>query len=450
MALAPKLELRQQQTLVMTPQLQQALRLLRMNNLELVEFVAAEVERNPLLEMRGPTPDPGRRRTGGASGANGSGVGSGGGSGDAFDGIAAEATLHEHVQGQIGAMRLDALTREAALILADEMDEDGYLRAPLLEVATRHRLRPEAVAAGLAVVQRCEPAGVGARNLRECLALQLRDRDRFDPAMEALVDNLALLAAGRQDELRGRCGVDEADLQEMIEEIRALDPKPGQRFARGPVQSVSPDIYVTRAEDGGWTVEINSETLPRVLMDNAYLAELRGGGKEARAFVSECSASASWLIRSLEQRARTILRVATEIVGRQERFFSRGVRGLRPLTQRMVAEKLELHESTVSRVTAGKFLACDQGCFELRYFFTAAIPATAGGDAFSAVAVQDRIRLLIEAEAGAQPLSDDRIVAILRGDGIDIARRTVAKYREGMGIPSSVTRRRLKSSSIRA
>ncbi len=216
------------------------------------------------------------------------------------------------------------------------------------------------------------------------------------------------------------------------------------------MQSVSPDIYVTRGEDGGWTVELNTETLPRVLMDNAYLAELRGGGKEARAFVSECSASASWLIRSLEQRARTILRVAAEIVGRQERFFSRGVRGLRPLTQRMVAEKLDLHELTISRVTAGKFLACDQGCFELRYFFTAAIPATAGGDAFSAVAVQDRIRLLIEAEAGAQPLSDDRIVAILRGDGIDIARRTVAKYREGMGIPSSVIRRRLKSSSIRA
>nr|MBA3326073.1 RNA polymerase factor sigma-54 [Paracoccaceae bacterium] len=326
-------------------------------------------------------------------------------------------------------------------LLVEELEEDGYLRVPLPEIGARHRLGPGDLLRGLALLQGCDPAGVGARSLRECLALQLRDRDRLDPAMQALLDNLALAARGRTAELQARCGVDAADVADMLAELRALDPKPGLRFAEAPLQTVAPDVYVTRAPGGGWTVELNAETLPRVLVNNRYAATLGADGA-ARHFVSEMRVAANWLARSLEQRARTILRVASELALRQEAFFDAGPRGLRPLTRRAVAERLGLHESTISRVTAGKYLSCDRGCFELRFFFSAAIQSADGGEAYSAMAVQTHIRHLIAAEAGGRPLSDDRIVTALNAEGIDIARRTVAKYREGMGIPSSMERRR--------
>ena len=437
MALTPRLEVRQRQALALTPQMLQSVKLLQMSSLDLAAFVAEEVERNPLLEF---TPRPVAAvpvsRHGGALGD----------ASDALQAIAAEDTLWDHLRAQIGAMRLGALQAEAALLIADELEEDGYLRAPLDEVAARHRLTPGQAAAGLAVVQSCEPAGVGARSLAECLALQLRERDRLDPAMQALVANLPLVAAGAMGELRARCGVDGEDLAEMLAELRALDPRPGARFAPAPVQLAVPDIFVTRSRGGSFAVELNTETLPRVLVNNVYAAGFTAGGSaEARAFVSECRASASWLVRSLESRARTILRVATAITRHQERFFEHGTAGLRPLTRRMVAETVGMHESTVSRVTAGKFLACDQGLFALGHFFSAAVPQGGGAEDLSAAAVQDRIRQVIGGEDRARTLSDDRIVAILGAEGMVVARRTVAKYREGMGIPSSVQRRRQRA-----
>ena len=438
MALSPRIELRQHQSLVMTPQLQQAIKLLQMSNLELAEFVAAAVERNPLLELAPPAaPAPRVARMPRAAPTDG----------DFLESLPAEPSLRDHLRAQIGTMRAAPAAIEAGLILVDELEDDGYLRAPLPEVTARHRLTAADAAAGLGLVQVCDPAGVGARSLAECLGLQLRDRDRLDPAMRALLANLGLAADGRSAELMALCGVDAADLADMMAELRALDPKPGLRFAAAPVELAVPDVYVTRMAHGGWAVELNTETLPRVLLNNAYAARIGGrADPTARAFISEMSAGANWLVRSLEQRARTILKVATEIVLRQERFFGEGVGQLRPLTQRAVADRLGLHESTVSRVTAGKYLACERGSFELRFFFSPSIQALSGGEAFSAAAVQNRIRQLILEEPGAQPLSDDKIVAVLNGEGIDIARRTVAKYREGMGIPSSVERRRLKTS----
>jgi RNA polymerase sigma-54 factor len=431
MSLSPRLELRQTQTLVMTPQLQQALRLLRMSNLQLADYLAAEVEKNPLLELAPPAPGgPVATRRGAETDF------------DYLDTLADEVTLQDHLHGQIGAMRAPAAAVEAGHLLAEEIEEDGYLRVPLAEVGLRHRLGAGALAAGLRLLQACDPAGVGARDLRECLALQLRDRDRLDPAMALLLDNLGLLARRQRSDLMARCGVDEEDLDDMLAEIRALDPKPGLRFARPRVEVAVPDVHVRRAPDGSWSVELNSDTLPRVLVNNVYARRL-GGDPAARSFVSECSAGASWLVRSLEQRARTILRVATEMVERQEAFFRLGVAQLRPLTQRSVAGRLGLHESTISRVAAGKYLACDQGLFEFRYFFSSAIQAVSGGEAFSSAAVQDRIRQLIQGEPASRTFSDDRLVTLLNAEGIDIARRTVAKYREGMGIPSSVERRRL-------
>ena len=434
MALSPRIELRQSQALVMTPQLQQAIKLLQMSNLQLADYLTAEVEKNPLLELA-PAPAP----------ASGGGARAGAGDGSYLDTLAAEVTLYDHLREQIGAMRAPAGVIEAALILADELEEDGYLRVPLAEVASRHRLRAADALAGLRLVQACDPAGVGARDLKECLALQLAERDRLDPAMQAMLENLALVARGRLGELGARCGVDAEDIADMLAELRALDPKPGLRFARDPVQSAVPDVHVRRAPEGGWTVELNSETLPRVLMNNVYAARARGRDAATRAFISECSASASWLVRSLEQRARTILKVATEIVERQDRFFSAGVSELRPLTQRAIAGKLGLHESTISRVATGKYISCDQGCFDFRFFFSSAIQSVSGGEAFSAAAVQERIRGLVQAERRPGSLSDDKIVVLLKDEGIDIARRTVAKYREGMGIPSSVERRRLRN-----
>lgn len=437
MALSPRIEIRQSQALVMTPQLQQAIKLLRLSNLELAEYLAGEVERNPLLELAArPSSPPVREAP----------LGRREGDGALLDTMAAGVTLAEHLHAQIGAMRGRPGAVEAALILADELEEDGYLRVPLAEVAGRHRLRAADAAAGLALVQACDPAGVGARDLRECLALQLRERDRLDPAMQAMLDHLGLVARGRLMELEARCGVDAEDIADMLAELRALDPKPGLRFAEARVEVAVPDVHVRRAADGGWTVELNSETLPRVLVNNVYAARMRGQDAATRAFISECSAGASWLVRSLEQRARTILRVASELVRRQEGFFDAGVAQLRPLTQRAVAGTLGLHESTISRVAAGKYLSCEQGCFEFRYFFSSAIQAVSGGEAFSAAAVQERIRGFVQAERPAGPLSDDKIVALLNREGIDIARRTVAKYREEMGIPSSVERRRQKNS----
>lgn len=443
MALSPRIEIRQNQSLVMTPQLQQAIKLLQMSNLALADYVAAEVEKNPLLEMA-PPPVAGPTAQGTRSAASGAGIG------DALDLVAERLTLREHLREQIGAMRGGRDAIEAALILIDEIEDDGYLRAPIAEILARHRLSATELSRGLGLLQSCDPAGVGARSLKECLALQLRDQNRLDPAMQALLDNLRLVAAGRIAELQALCGVDAEDMAEMLAELRALDPKPGNRFGAEPVQVAVPDVYVSPDGAGGWAVELNSETLPRVLMNNVYASRLGGKDAATRAFISECSASASWLVRSLEQRARTILKVASEIVQHQERFFGHGVGQMRPLTQRAVADRLGMHESTVSRVTAGKFLSCAQGLYELRFFFSASIQSVDGGEGFSAAAVQDRIRHLVQSEPGARTLSDDKIVAILNGEGIDIARRTVAKYRESMGILSSVERRRLKTNLARA
>jgi RNA polymerase sigma-54 factor len=440
MTITPRLELRQSQSLVMTPRLQQSLKMLRMSNLELSEHVAALVEANPLLEAAPlpeqpapPAPSAGRAAAGEAS---------------AIDLAPAIVTLADHLRGQVRVARVEAPILAAALAVIDELEPDGYLRSDPEEIALRHGLSHAALDAGIMLVQECEPAGVGARGLAECLALQLRDRGLSSPPLETLLDHLDLLAAGKLGELAEICGVTPQAIPSMLTVLRGLDPRPGAGFAEESVAVAIPDVYVRRIQTG-WEVELNTETLPRVLVNNVYAQRLNRGDRAA-AYISECRAQASWLVRSLEQRARTILAVASAVVAHQEHFFAQGISGLRPFSQRTLAEKLGIHESTVSRVTAGKFLACDRGLFEMHFFFSQAIPTTAGGEAVSAASVQDRIRALIGGESPSRVLSDDYITSILEREGIDIARRTVAKYREGLGIPSSVARRRLKSSGARA
>jgi len=238
----------------------------------------------------------------------------------------------------------------------------------------------------------------------------------------------------------------------MIAEIRQLNPKPGLAFGTTLVQPIVPDVFVRAAPDGGFIVELNSDTLPKVLVNQTYYTKVASSakGEKDKAYLADCLQTATWLMRALDQRAKTILKVSSEIVRQQDAFFAHGVQHLRPLNLKTVADAISMHESTVSRVTANKYMATSRGIFELKYFFTSAIAAADGGESHSAEAVRHRIRQLIDAESAQDVLSDDTIVEKLRGAGIDIARRTVAKYREAMRIPSSVQRRREKQTLMGA
>lgn len=507
MALAPRLDLRQSQSLVMTPQLQQAIRLLALSNVEIEAYIAGELERNPLLEVMRDSGEGGETERGEGEGdappaagtanaeaasdammrddsemagspldvdlsaegrdsgedamsasARGDGFGgsaslsvgqhgsSFGEDGRDFDDFAStDAGLHEHLMDQ-ARLRLSGRDLLIASQLIGQIDEAGYLEADLLQLAYALQIPRTDVEAVLAVIQTFDPVGVAARSLSECLTLQAKDANRYDPAMVTLLANLDLLAKGALPQLRRICGVDEEDLADMIRELRGYDPKPGLRFGGGATQSVVPDIFVTPQGDG-WAIEVNGATLPHVLVNRVYYAELSGGvqDKASKAWLSDCLANANWLVKALDQRQKTIVKVATEIVRQQEEFFRRGVAHLRPLTLRAVAEAIGMHESTVSRVTSNKYLSCPRGLYELKYFFTSGIASNDGGETVSAEAVKSRIKALIGAEDPRKILSDDTLVDMLRAEGFDIARRTVAKYRESMGIGSSVQRRRQKA-----
>jgi len=490
MSLAPRLDLRQSQSLVMTPQLQQAIRLLALSNLEIEAFIAEEIERNPLLESVGeddgmpepPAPPPERTEpasadellagvgeTGeaaldvdfatetfhhdspcdgaGMDGALGLNGASGAANPDApdFDSVAdTGVSLADHLLAQAGPVVSGADAFIAAHLI-DQIDDCGYLTVPLLDIANRLGVPLARVEAVLALIQTFDPTGVGARNLAECLALQAKEADRYDPAMARLIDHLDLLARGELGRLKRICGVDDDDMADMIRELRGYDPKPGCRYGGEPSQPVVPDIFVARRK-GGWAIEMNAATLPRLLVNRSYYAELSTGPQDrnSKAWLGEMLASANWLVKALDQRQRTIVKVASEIVKQQEAFFLNGVAHLRPLTLRQVADAIEMHESTVSRVTSNKYLSCERGLFELKYFFTSAIQSADGGDAVSAEAVKAAIKALIAGEGNAI-LSDDTLVDLLKAKGFDIARRTVAKYREALGIGSSVQRRRARA-----
>jgi RNA polymerase sigma-54 factor len=355
-----------------------------------------------------------------------------------------EITLKSHLEGQLAVAGLTPSKRFIAEVLIDAVDDAGYLRADLADIARRLEVSEAECEAVLAVLQGFEPSGVFARSLSECLALQLKELNRLDPAMQIMLTRLDLVARRDYATLSALCGLDRSDIVEMISEIRALDPKPGLAFASGQVEIIVPDILLRRGA-AGWQIELNPDTLPRVLVNSVYYAEVSRTAlsREARLFLSECFNTANWLTKSLDQRAKTVLKVAQEIVRRQEAFLSHGVRHLRPLNLKAVADAIGMHESTVSRVTSNKYIETPRGIFELKFFFTSAIQSVDGSEAHSAVAVKDRIRELVENE-NDDVLSDDRIVTILTADGIEIARRTVAKYRDALRIRSSVERRRLR------
>ena len=493
----------------MTPQLMQAIKLLQLSNLDLTTYVEGELERNPLLERateeegspteaaeEGPGPDqdaqpsdwlgqdlesdraaieskldtgtglenvfpddaaprPARAESEPQARSEWASVGSGGredGDSNLEAFISAETTLADHLAEQLALTISDPVRRLIGQHLINLLDETGYLTGDLQDVADKLGAPLPDVEAVLTVLQTFDPVGVFARNLTECLAIQLREQDRLDPAMQALLAHLELLAKRDLPALKKVCAVDDEDLAEMIAEIRRLNPKPGLAFGSALVQPIVPDVFVRQGPDGNYIVELNTNTLPRVLVNQVYYAEVakNAKGDKEKSYLAECMQTATWLMRALDQRAKTILKVATEIVRQQDAFFTRGVQHLKPLNLKTVADAIAMHESTVSRVTANKYMATSRGIFELKYFFTSAIGASDGGEAHSAEAVRHRIKQLIEAETPQHVLSDDTIVEKLRGAGIDIARRTVAKYREAMRIPSSVQRRREKQVLIGA
>jgi RNA polymerase sigma-54 factor len=533
MALSQRLELKQSQSLVMTPQLMQAIKLLQLGSLDLVAYVEAELERNPLLErdeaderpivdphasnadrepenaesrdlasssvdtdtagdgfadafagetatdwtepsferatamtetieadMTNVFPDdaPGDARvnaterpidTGLMAGDSWANAGARGNSGDDYNlesFVAAEISLADHLANQLMLAISDPTRRLIGQFLIDAVDEAGYLRTDLASIAEKLGCAVLMVEEVLGILQTFDPAGVCARDLKECIALQLKERNRFDPAMRMLVDHLDLLARRDFTQLKRLCGIDDEDLVEMVGEIKALNPKPGNAFGTTILQPVVPDVLVKASADGGWLIELNTETLPRVLVNQSYYATVSktAKGDKDKQYLSECLQTANWLVKSLDQRAKTILKVATEIVRQQDAFLVHGVQHLRPLNLRMIADAIGMHESTVSRVTSNKYMATKRGIFEFKYFFTSSIASSEGGEAHSSESVRHRIKELIDAESPGEVLSDDTLVKMLRDSGVDIARRTVAKYREAMHISSSVQRRREK------
>lgn len=512
MAISTKLMMRQGQALVMTPQLLQAIKLLQFNALDLSAYLSDELERNPLLEAQegdapvanepyepegenfseGPVegdwagdslatdvaslsaelgtdvsnafePE-GLAVTSEASSAALDGMGlsatswSGSSGGGGLDGespnleayVATQATLHDHLASQLALACPDERQRFIGQAIIGGVDESGYLRESLEDIAGRLGAGLAETEAALALIQTFDPSGVGARDLAECLAIQLKERDRYDPAMRIFVANLPLVAKRDFAQLSRLCGVDSEDVADMAAELRRLDPKPGRAFGDAPTQPVVADVIVRAAPDGAWIVELNTDALPRVLVNHNYAARISAAASGAdKSFISNCLQNANWLTKSLEQRARTILKVASEIVRLQDAFLANGVEHLRPLNLRTIADAIGMHESTVSRVTSNKYMLTPRGLFELKYFFSASIATASGADAHSAESVRFRIKQMIDRESLDEILSDDAIVARLKAADIDIARRTVAKYRDSLRIPSSVDRRRTKMAQAR-
>ncbi|WP_226698622.1 RNA polymerase factor sigma-54 [Qipengyuania flava] len=477
MALGPRLDLRQTQSLVMTPQLQQAIKLLALSNLEIETFVGEALESNPLLEMGEVRREAGEdapaepQEHDSAPDMDGDSaldiadhaldpeaapgdmgdwsrgdIGSAGSAElpDLENRSSSGPTLADHLTEQVGAVAHD--TREAliALRIIGDLDEAGYLPTGLLVIAEELGVPLAEVERALATVQSLDPTGVGARSLSECLALQAREADRYDPCMARLIDNLDLVASGDIARLKRMCEVDDEDFADMLAELRGYDPKPGLAFGVGAEGAVVPDVLITPS-DAGWDIRLNEASLPRLVVNREYYLELKTGARDkaSQSWLNEQLGEADWLIRALDQRQKTILKTAAEIVKRQEGFFREGVTAMRPLTLREVAEQIEMHESTVSRVTSNKYLSCPRGTFELKYFFSSGV-AAAGGEGASSEAIKARIKALCDGEDPKKVLSDQKLADLLNAEGFDLARRTVAKYREAIGIGSSAQRRRQK------
>lgn len=481
MQMFPAQQLQRKQSLVITTQLQQAIRLLTMSNIELRGFLDQQTEENPFLEVSGgareddpfapsaPTNAPPAREdfdlsdgeaidaapAAGtaldaqlASGQLDYGRSAGApadGDFDALSLIAADEglSLYAHACAEAERLFTDPADRMIALALIDALEPSGWLGQSVEDIAAFTMVETDRVNAVLAQLQQIEPAGLFARNLSDCLRLQARERDMLTADFAILLDNLAMLGAGNVKGLARLCKATPERMAEMLRLLRSLDPKPGARFTGKAEPILPPDLIVRRLADG-WSVELNRSTLPAVKVLQGEAKQMVAGKKDEslRSFVSERVSEARWLDRAIAQRNETALKVGTEILRQQVGFFEKGPIALKPMVLRDIAEAIGMHESTISRVTNSLMMATPRGTFRLKTFFSSGIVNDANSDGEAASAIKFKLRKLVEAEAPSQPLSDDAIVQILAKDGIRLARRTVAKYREMEGIASSFQRKR--------
>lgn len=479
----PAQQLQRKQSLVITVQLQQAIRLLTMSNIELRGFLDQQCEENPFLEVSGgssedelvapvTTPDAGPERddldfADGTIRSDapipdsaldnqfetgqidlGRGAGSGAADGEDFDALSLIASdeglsLYAHACAEAERMFTDPTDRMIALALIDALEPSGWLGQSVEDIAAFSMADVSRVRDVLGRLQQIEPAGLFARDLSDCLRLQAQDRDMLTPDFAILLDNLALLGTGNVKALARLCKATPERMNEMLRLLRSLDPKPGARFAGKAEPILPPDLIVRRLPDG-WSVELNRSTLPAVKVRQGYAKQMVAGRKDEalRSFVSERVSEARWLDRAIAQRNETALKVGTEILRQQMGFFEKGPVALKPMVLRDIAEAIGMHESTISRVTNSLMMATPRGTFRLKAFFSSGIANDADSDGEAASAIKFKLRKLVEAEPPANPLSDDAIVQVLARDGIRLARRTVAKYREMEGIASSFHRKR--------
>lgn len=473
------LDLRAQQNLVMTPQMQQAVKLLQLSNLELQDYLEDEIAQNPLLEKIDPTPDDesfsndadennesNENDTGndvdameefdrGSLMAN---VGAGGhlnmdDPNLSFENRLAQTTnLRDHLMQQLMLMTDNPLDRTMGALLIDRLDENGYLRDGLDDLVTQFGVTKGRLEQLLDAMRGFDPAGIFARDLPDCLRLQLKDMGKLDPLMDLFLNHLHLLGQHNYDELSKICDVPPPVIRELADELKLLNPKPARLFDHHVAQTAVPDVLMKRLPKdvgGGYRVEMNADTLPRVLVNQEYCTEVLNAtkDKDGKEYIATQLNNANWIIKALDQRAQTILKVAADIVEQQDGFFLYGIEFLKPMTLKEVADRIGMHESTVSRVTTGKFIGTPRGLYELKFFFTSSIEND-DGTSTSSESVKNRIKQLVDAENPKDILSDDDLAEMLQKEGIDVARRTVAKYREALNIPSSVQRRRIKKLNI--
>ena len=497
MQMMPSLQVKQKQALVMTPQLQQAIKLLQMTNLDIANFLQDQALENPFIEVENgtdhtPAADLGSTPRSEATDAPVAGkndssaadldrdMAAGGAIADDptshadlenrfgsegldyghaqrgrpadldWDGLANLAeqgpeSLVECVLRQIDLSIFDPRQRVIAYALAEALEPSGWLGRSVAEVAAGCGAGEEETEEVLAIVQKLEPEGVFARDLAECLRIQARERDEFDEVMAVVLDNLPMLANGDIAALARRAGSDAEDVARCLRLIREMNPKPGEAYESAPLRVHAPDVIVSRGKDG-WVVDLNRSTLPSLVINEDYAAQISaaGRGKAAEAsnqFVTDAVGSARWLRRALDQRNNTTLKIAGEIVRQQSAFLTEGLSALKPLALKDVAEAVGMHESTVSRVTSGLLMATPKGCYPLKSLFSVSL-ATDEGDAKAAAAVRNMIEAIIAGEPAGKPLSDDAIALMVSEKGVKLARRTVAKYRDMLKIPSSSERRR--------
>ena len=492
MAITPKLEIKQSQSLLMTPQLRQAINLLQMSNIELSELIESELTANPLLERESDTPineidtpqtiddynnialsdsedtspdidydnqfdDSGSDREGydnidtdySWTDYNENKNRSHDNDFDYFEKkLQSQQSLYTLISEQI-SLNLPSKTEQIiALMLAESLDAAGYFRGNTKELAQKLKTSEDKIKSVLSILKTFEPTGIFAESLSECLEIQLKEKNRYDPSIAILLNNLHLLAEKNFKTLKKLCQADDSDLASMIEDIKSLNPKPTAEFEHDLTSYIIPDVYVSRNKHGDYNVELNTMSLPRLLINRRYYSEIKNidNKKNTKRYLKEQIAGANFLIKALHQRAITILKVSEEIVKMQTDFFEKGVEYLKPLALKDIAENIEMHESTVSRVTSNKYMHTPCGIFELKYFFSQAAAMFDGNEQTSTLSIKHKIKKLIDEEKIDNILSDDKLVELLAMQGIKIARRTVTKYREAMNIPTSGQRKRNKKS----